>query len=273
MNNIPRTNLHTHTYRCKHASGNVSDYCTEAIKQGIQILGISDHSPFIDGRHSISRMAYEELPDYVRDVREAQKLFPELTILLGTEIDFFEDLGVAYYEDLFLGQYQFDYLIGGVHWIENEQQYKTSDGMLTLDGVRRYMECAVRLMETGLIRYFAHPDLTARITPEWTPEVKALYREVMEASVSLNIPVEINAYGMRKPKAEFPDGSTRTQYPWSPVWELAAECGVKAVAGSDAHRPQDVWGNTDDCFRFAEQFGLEICNYDIARKIISDKSR
>ncbi len=266
---IPLTNLHTHTFRCKHASGTVDEYCAEAVKQEIRILGFSDHSPFPDGRNGSSRMEFSELPDYVRDVREAKRKFPQLTILLGSEIDFFEDLGVAYYEDLFFGEYRFDYLIGGVHWISNEQDYRNADGTLTLEGVRRYMKCAIRLMETGLIRYLAHPDLTAFRTPFWTPEIAALYREVMEASASLGVPVEINAYGMRKPRTLLPDGSTRMMYPWDPVWELAAECGVKAVAGSDAHRPQDVRGNIGDCFRFAEKHGLAIHNYDVAREILA----
>ncbi len=269
--NAPRTNLHTHTCRCKHASWNVSDYCAEAVKQGVRILGFSDHSPFPDNRHIVSRMNYDELSDYCRDVAEAKKQFPGLTILLGSEIDFFEDLGVAYYEDLFFGKFQFDYLIGGVHWIYQEAQYKNPDGTLTLEGVRRYMECGIRLMETGLIRYLAHPDISSHMTPEWTPEIKILYGEVMAASVSLDIPLEINAYGMRKPKTVLPDGSSRMMYPWHPVWELAAGYGVKAVAGADAHRPQDVWGNTDDCFRFAEQFGLKIYNDELARQIIAGK--
>ena len=51
--------------------------------------------------------------------------------------------------------------------------------------------------------------------------------------------------------------------------ELAAEYGVKTVAGSDAHRPEDVWGNIEDAFAIAEKFGLEIRNAEVARKILA----
>ena len=46
-----RVNLHTHTYRCKHASGTVDDYCREAVKAGISILGFAEHTPFPDGEY------------------------------------------------------------------------------------------------------------------------------------------------------------------------------------------------------------------------------
>ena len=53
--------------------------------------------------------------------------------------------------------------------------------------------------------------------------------------------------------------------------ELAAEYGVKTVAGADAHRPEDVWGNIEDAFAIAEKFGLEICNAEVARKILAQR--
>ena len=53
-------NLHTHTYRCKHAEGDVNDYCREAAKAGLSIVGISDHVPFPDNRWLDVRMHYSE---------------------------------------------------------------------------------------------------------------------------------------------------------------------------------------------------------------------
>ena len=72
----PRVNLHTHTRRCKHAAGTVADYCAEAEKAGIEILGFSDHSPFPDGEYAASRMDFSELPDYRREIEEARRNFP-----------------------------------------------------------------------------------------------------------------------------------------------------------------------------------------------------
>ena len=48
-----RVNLHTHTRRCKHAQGEISDYCAEAVRQNVAVLGFSDHSPFPGGGRGV----------------------------------------------------------------------------------------------------------------------------------------------------------------------------------------------------------------------------
>ena len=41
-----KTNYHTHTARCFHASGSDEAYVESALKNGYQVLGFSDHSPW-----------------------------------------------------------------------------------------------------------------------------------------------------------------------------------------------------------------------------------
>ena len=38
-----KVNLHTHTYYCRHGSGNAADYMVWAEKAGLQVLGFSEH--------------------------------------------------------------------------------------------------------------------------------------------------------------------------------------------------------------------------------------
>ena len=40
-----RTNYHTHTTRCLHATGSDEEFVLSAIKGGYQELGFSDHTP------------------------------------------------------------------------------------------------------------------------------------------------------------------------------------------------------------------------------------
>ena len=42
-----KANYHTHTTRCKHANGTEREYIEKAIEAGYQVLGFSDHSPYI----------------------------------------------------------------------------------------------------------------------------------------------------------------------------------------------------------------------------------
>ena len=38
-------NYHTHTARCRHATGTEEEYVLAAIDRGLKILGFSDHTP------------------------------------------------------------------------------------------------------------------------------------------------------------------------------------------------------------------------------------
>lgn len=38
--------LHTHHERCGHASGSLRDYVESALDKGVEVLGLSDHTPF-----------------------------------------------------------------------------------------------------------------------------------------------------------------------------------------------------------------------------------
>ena len=78
-----RVNLHTHTFRCKHAVGAPREYCAEAVRQGLCTLGFSDHQPFPDGRFDESRMPFGDLEAYAREIETARQEFPELNILLS----------------------------------------------------------------------------------------------------------------------------------------------------------------------------------------------
>ena len=268
-----RVNLHTHTYRCNHATGTVDDYCREAVKAGISILGFADHTPFPDGEYASSRMLFSDLPDYIRDIEAAREKYPQMTILTGLEIDYRPILGKAFYQEEFLEKLSLDFLIGGAHYLPaangHSALHVTAEKPLSPASLRGFVRESVRLMETGLIEYLAHPDLSALGLPRWTPDVRAAYWDIIEAAAALDMPLEINGYGLRKKWIETEDGP-RAQYPWDHFWELVAEHGgVRVVTGSDAHRPEDVWGNMEDTFAMAAKFGLPVRNLEIAQKIIA----
>ena len=270
--NPVRVNLHTHTERCKHATGTVDDYCREAVEAGISILGFSDHSPFPDGEYGSSRMAFSELPDYLREIETARVKYPQLTILAGLELDYRPVLGRQFYTEL-IERFQLDYVLGGAHHLPasggRPAQHVAAERPMTATTLRAFVRESIAFMELGLIEYLAHPDITALAVERWTPEVRAAYLDLIEAAASLHVPLEINAYGLRKKPVETPEG-IRPQYPWLPFWELAAEHGgIEAVAGSDAHHPEHVWGNLDDAIAIGTRLGFTMQNCNIARRIIA----
>ena len=276
MNHLlsPEINLHTHTERCRHATGSAAEYAKAAHDAGIKILGFSDHMPFEDFEHHPDRMFFYELPEYLKDIEVAQKTYSDMLILKGLELDYRPILGKAYYEDVYLGKYGLDYMIGGAHYTPAKEG-KTSRWCsyikpMPLDLLREFVELTVEMMETGLIDYLAHPDLTAMSCDRWTEGHKSLYREIVDASLALDIPLEINAYGFRKPYIDTPEGR-RPQYPWRPFWEMAAEAGVKVVIGMDAHSPVDVASNYSEVRKFADELGVTLYEKEVVSKILARK--
>ncbi len=258
-----RISLHTHTRRCKHATGMPLDYCAEAVHQGLSSVGFSDHAPFPDGRYDETRMDFSELDAYCGDVEAARSAYaPALEVWKGFEVDYFPAVGKAFYEEVFLGRCGCDYLIAGTHFLEpfkpDLDQWDDSN-VFGAEAVRRHVESHVHAMESGLFAYLAHPDTFARCCPGWTPEIRAVCAELVDASISLGVPLELNAYGLRKPAMQMP-GGLRAQYPWRPFWELVAEKGAPVVVGADAHRPEDVWGNSDAILILADELGLTPVN-------------
>ena len=68
------TNYHTHCELCRHAEGTVEDYVKQAITEGFDVLGMSDHLPYPDYDFGY-RMEFAEIWDYITDVRDAQKKY------------------------------------------------------------------------------------------------------------------------------------------------------------------------------------------------------
>ena len=111
----PTKNYHTHTYRCKHASHDITDYCQHAVDQGLHVLGVSDHTPLPDNRWPHIRMDIAELPAYNRSLDEAIEAYSGLTVLKGAECEYADEYN-GFFSDTLLGEYDFDYLIGAAHF-------------------------------------------------------------------------------------------------------------------------------------------------------------
>ena len=73
--------FHTHTFRCKHAEGDIIDLAKYAASRGYSILGVSDHTPLPDNCCPEIRMDISELKNYVEAYREAQIKSPDIKIL------------------------------------------------------------------------------------------------------------------------------------------------------------------------------------------------
>src|SRR5690625_2794590 len=121
MKDLLMFDLHTHHDRCGHAEGNLEEYIVQAIDYGLDMIGISDHSPHFyssdDQLLPHVAMAKSEFPHYVEEVLTLKEKYKDqIDVLLGVESDFFPEhvnLYRKYYE-----KYPFDYIIGSVHFVD-----------------------------------------------------------------------------------------------------------------------------------------------------------
>ena len=147
-----KTNYHTHTTRCMHATGDDEDYVLSAIKGGYRILGFSDHTPWKYRTDYVAdmRMLPEELPGYVESLKTLrEKYHDRIDIRIGLECEYFPQYIHWLKEQT--KKYQLDYIILGNHHYHTDEKFPyfghhtDSRDMLEL-----YEESAIEGMESGL---------------------------------------------------------------------------------------------------------------------------
>lgn len=253
---MERVNYHTHTKRCKHATGEDEQYVQAAIDKGLIRLGFSDHAPFRDGRWAFSRMDYKQLPTYCEDIRALAKQYEdEIEIVLGLEIEYdYDQLG--YYDEL-LTVYDLDYLILAQHYFINMDDQEHSSFQITRPkDLVLYGESLIEAMETGIFAFVAHPDVMFNMYPAWDPICERVSRSILEAAQTLQIPIEFNANGLRKGLQPFID-EQRYPYPHLRFWQLATEYDVSVIINSDCHHYDEIYdAAVEKAYSIARQLGL-----------------
>ena len=258
---------HTHTYRCKHALGDVEDLARNAINKKLEVLGVSDHTPFPDNWCPEIRMDIAELPGYVQAIEKAQQDFPELIILKGMECEYQEKYYGFFREEL-MGKWQFDYLVLGQHifYCDGELVHFWLGGMKGANELKAYTEATVQGIESGLFTYLAHPDAFGHFYELWDEETKACSRYIIEAAEAYRLPLEINSNGFRKGRIKTAQGS-RFYYPLEPFWKMAASYNVRVVINSDAHHPEEIGFSFREANELVQMYNLQLADLTYLEKV------
>ncbi len=270
MNNTntqQKFNFHTHTYRCKHATGDIKDYLKQASEQNASSIGFTEHPPMLEGIWTAYRMEEEELDGYFDAIKEARELFPGINVLGGFEMDIVKAFS-SYYEDVILSRTDIDYLIGGVHWIKHNGSWIWLEEATSAAHLRSFVKETVDLMECGYCSFIAHPDSFGYGYMKWDENADACAADILSAAEQCKIPLEINGYGLRKKMVDTPEGK-RHVYPLLPFWEKAAAYDIEVVYNSDAHKPENVLSSLDGCSEIADRFELK--RFPVEQAILSTK--
>ncbi|MDL2232453.1 histidinol-phosphatase [Ruminococcaceae bacterium OttesenSCG-928-L11] len=250
-------NYHSHTFRCKHAQGDVLDYVLQASRSGIRRLGIADHTPLPDDWSLGMRMSVEELPGYVDAFAMPRHIIPQVKLYMGMECDYLPKYH-SFFKDELLGRYQFDYLAGSIHAFpyQGEICWIYGGDPMTVPMLRAYADTCVAAIESGLFAFIAHPDVFGVSMRRWDPEIRACSRYIVEAAASAGVPLELNTSGYEKAR-KWPTQFSPACYPIEQFWEIAAETPIRVVVNSDAHVPESLTADLDTGYRLMEKYGLE----------------
>ena len=231
-----RNNYHTHTYRCRHASGTERQYVMNAIKSGFSELGFSDHCPwpFDDDFESTCRMHPDEFPGYVKAVRKlGEKFADDIKIYCGLECEYYPAM-LDWLKDL-KEEYGLDYLILGNHFDTDERTGIYFGRATKADEIHAYADRTTKGMMTGMFKYLAHPDLCFRSYKAWDDDCVAVSRDLCRCARETGMPLEYNLLGVRYTAQGANSG---LGYPCSKFWEVAAAEDVKCIIGIDAHQSE-----------------------------------
>jgi histidinol-phosphatase (PHP family) len=187
-----------------------------------------------------------------------------LPVLLGLEMDWLA--GRA--DDLrrFLAPYDWDIVLGSVHWIGAFGFDHLSDPLVVAEWERRdiddifadYAALLRDLAASGLCDVLAHPDLP-KLAGHRPTSFTPLHDAIIDSARDANCAVELNSNGYRR---------TGEPYPALPVLERAHGAGLSITLASDAHAPERVGQRFDDIAAFAALAGYrEFVSFEARQRI------
>lgn len=233
--------IHTHHYRCGHADGNIRDYIESAISSGLQVIGISDHTPYFAREEDIGNpgvaMGKSEIDGYVQEVLQLKQEYAgTIDVLLGMESDYFPD-HIELYRNT-LTKYPFDYIIGSVHHVYdksifNKNQWNGLDSKQQLSIKKEYYRLIQGSAKSGLFQILGHIDAMKGNYPGFSDiPASDIIDETLQIISNCGVAIEINTSGRMKLSGGW--------YPSDDILERALHYGVDVTFGSDSHNPNRI---------------------------------
>jgi histidinol-phosphatase (PHP family) len=227
---------HVHTTQSADCATPIFDSCAAAVEAGITEIAFTDHV-----EHEPADMSYGmfDYTTYMRDLESAQDRFgDQLVILAGAEVDF--NTGIASEVQDFLGRFDFDFVIGSVHYgYAGEIIFPEYFTTRSMDEVMKpYLEQIQAAAETGWFDTIGHIDLPKRYRPLTSTTYDPMHFEAdlgyaLKAIIDRGMSFEINTSGLRQPP--------KTSMPGPRIVDLYVRLGGTLITmGSDSHVPETI---------------------------------
>ncbi len=244
---------HTHTSRCRHASGADEEYVKAAIAEGVKILGFSDHAPipYTNGYRSGIRMTPEETGEYFSSLLALREKYADkIEIHIGFETEYYAPVFSTALE--FWRGYPVEYLLLGQHFIGPEYatpQCPTPRPTAEKAHLTAYVDSVIEATGTGRFTYVAHPDIINYVGGD-VDFCRAEFDRMIGALVARGMPIEYNLLGM----------ADNRSYPCELFWKEVARIGAPMIFGCDSHSPSRVASKEElrKALKFVNKYNLNL---------------
>ncbi len=263
-------NLHTHT-SFSDGSDIPEKYVLEAIRQGVRILGFSDHSPVPFKNSFAIKNSDEGVQAYCNEINRLKSLYSgnSVEILLGLEVDCIPGITrlVSDYRD----QYSFDYFIGSVHLVKNVDTGR----LWFIDGpsVSIYDEGLEKIfgndIRKGVTFYYRQiremvsedkPDIVGHLDKIrmhnhnrfFTGSEPWYENEINETLIAIRESgsvVEVNNRGIYKKRSD-------SLFPGTGILEKINRLKIPVTISADAHRPEELTNYYRETVKILQETGF-----------------
>ncbi len=292
-----KINLHTHS-KFSDGKNTAEEHVLAAIEKGFTVLGFSEHSihPLDPAFYSKVDSNWHMLPqtfnDYVATINELkQKYADRIKILLGFEADYFSDstIGLAVPDKTAYGEFNPDFIIGSVHFINKSSGYFSVDnkpeevqkGLVSfysdtngnINGkaaVCDYFEAERQMLAHGKFEIIGHPDLI-RIRNgalKFFDENESWYKEQLKLTAkaisSAGVIAEINTGAIAR-------GLMDDVYPCEQFMEYLFEYKVPVCINADAHKCEFLDASFDYAAQKARKAGYKEITYPFGETLVHIK--
>ena len=265
---IVKNNYHTHIKLCNHAFGMPQDYVLEAIRLGMDSIGISDHNPVpaflypeAFQKYLPNNMTLEQFYDvYLPSIEECiSKYSDKINVYKGLECEYMVGHD-DYYQEL---RSHLDYMGLGIHFFNYNGFVYNSYVNVDHESLKHYVDNAIMAIDTGLFDILFHPDVFMMNYTNKNGERKLdeegleLCEKMIKHAVDKGIYLEINANGIGNSKRVHP---TEYMYPNKDFWKIVKKYpDAKIIVGCDAHSLDALYNdNVQKTYEFIEELGLNV---------------
>lgn len=261
---------HVHPDFSMDARGKIRDYVQFAKEKGLEEICFTTHldlDPIRSSKEGWVRVNGARVPNsnpswvekYLEEIENAAKLFPELKLKRGLEVDYFP--GVLDLIQPFLN-FPWDYLLASVHCINHlavahDQEGAQLISLMDPEAIaHEFAKEAKEAIKSGVFNGIAHLDYFKRQANPWFREkfLSTLNGEVEEILLLLKekkMALEINARAIYRYNLKEP-------FPGLEILSKASSLGVRIITfGSDSHNPLELAQKFETLTQLAMKAGFD----------------